>query len=197
MQQAIRWAIEKEANIISISLGIDGWDMEIDNAIHTAVNANIAIFAAASNDGGNKSRTYPASRSHGVICIHASDGLGNDGGISPSPSTTGENFTTLGIAIKSRWKKKDVHISGTSYATPIAAGLAADVFELARHKCNLSQHQQQVLYHFGGVRRVMKLMVEQGAKDRGGYDYIMPDHLWPTHRSLDSLVQMIIKITNS
>lgn len=180
-----------------MSFGLDVRDMEIDKAIHTAVNANISIFAAAANNGGNKPRAYPSSRTHGVICIHASDGIGNDGGISPTPLKKRDNFSTLGIAIPSKWKGKPVHISGTSFATPIAASLAADVLEFARHKCDLNRHQQDVLHHFDGVRQILELMVEQEAETRGGYDYVMPFHLWTAKRSDSKVAEMITDITDS
>jgi len=173
--RAIRWASEKKVHIISMSFGLDIRDTEIDAAIHAAVNANISIFAAAANDGGNKPRAYPSSRKHGVMCIHASDGLGNDGGISPTPLSKGDNFSTLGIGISSKWKGEPVHISGTSFATPIAAALAANALEFARHKCGLNEHQQSVLYHSSGVVRFS-----------GSWSKEMPGHAVATTMSCPS-----------
>lgn len=178
-----------------MSFGLDSRDTEIDKAIRAAVNANISIFAAAANDGGNRPRAYPANKSHGILCIHASDGMGNDGGISPTPMKKRDNFTTLGISIPSRWKKKPVYISGTSFATPIAAALAADVLEFARHTCDLSEHQQEVLYHFDGVRQILGLMVDDKAEPRGGYDYVMPFHLWTSKRLDSNVAEMVADIT--
>ncbi|CAG9990475.1 unnamed protein product [Clonostachys byssicola] len=195
--RAINWATEKKVNIISMSFGLDCRDSDIDQAIHAAVNANISIFAAASNDGGNKPRVYPSSRSHGVLCIHASDGLGNDGGISPTPQRRKDNFSTLGIGIPSKCKGIPTHISGTSYATPIAAAFAADVLEFARHKCDLSEHETKVLCHFDGVSKILRLMVEQEVETRGGYDYVMPFHLWTTNRSDVQVAEMITEIVNT
>ena len=180
-----------------MSFGLDARDLEIDKAIHAAVKANISMFAAASNNGGNKPRTYPSNRMHGVLCIHASDGAGNDGGISPTPLRKRDNFSTLGISIPSKWKGIPTFISGTSFATPIAAALAADVLEFARHKCDLNEHQQELLHNFDGVRQILLGMIEQGAETRGGYDYIMPFHLWTKCRSDFKVAEMITDITNS
>jgi hypothetical protein len=179
-----------------MSLGLDFRDTDIDNAIHEAAKANISIFCAAANAGGNKPRAYPA-RKNGILCIHASDGVGNDGGISPTPQRNCYNFTTLGISIPSQWKKKKVFISGTSYATPIAAALAADVLEFARHKCNLEEYQQERLCQYYGVRRILGLMLEEGAEKRGGYDYVMPFHLWTAGQTDDKVAEKIIEITNT
>jgi hypothetical protein len=115
--------------------------------------------------------TLPA----GEIGIHASDGLGNDGGISPTPLQDRDNFSTLGINIPSRWKGKSLNVSGTSYATPIAAALAANMLELARCECDLTEHQQMILRKYQGVRLILKMMVGEGVKPRGGYDYIVPE----------------------
>ena len=67
--------------IISMSFGVesDNRNVDIDKAISNAFTCNTTMFAAAANNGGNKPRAYPANRRNGVICIHASDGRGNDG----------------------------------------------------------------------------------------------------------------------
>lgn len=176
-----------------MSLGLDGPDTEIDQAIHAALRANISIFAAAANNGGNRPRAYPSSKKSGIICIHASDGMGNDGGISPTPLAKRDNFSTLGIAIESKWDDNTVYISGTSFATPIAAALAANVLEFARKKCELSEHQQAKLHTLDGVRQMLELMVGRGTGTRGGYDYVMPFHLWTGNRSIDKFAKEIKK----
>lgn len=121
----------------------DNRNVDIDKAISYALKANTTIFAAATNNGGNKPRAYPANKRNGVICIHASDGRGNDGGISPSPESRKDNFSTSGVSIESKWKGRKVLKSGTSFATPIAAALAADVLEFARYTCSLSEYEQE------------------------------------------------------
>lgn len=158
-----------------MSCGTDARDETLDMAIAEAIENKISIFAATSNGGGNKARAYPSSRRDGVLGIHASDGLGNDGGISPTPMKNRDNFSTLGIAIPSKWKGESIYISGTSYATPIAASLAANMLELARCKSHLTQHQQKMLRHYNGVCQILKAMVGEGVESRGGYDYIMPE----------------------
>lgn len=190
--RAIRWATKKRVHIISMSLGLESSirDIEMDAAIHAAVSLNISIFAAASNSGGNKPRAYPSIR-RGVICIHASDGVGNDGLISPTPLKKRDNFSTLGICIPSKWQGVETHISGTSFATPIAAALIANVLEFARHKCELSEHEQTVLHHYDGVCQILRLMVEENAEARGGYDYIMPYHLWTAENSEANIIEWI------
>ncbi|KAM0473028.1 hypothetical protein ACHAPX_008393 [Trichoderma viride] len=158
-----------------MSYGTNAPDEAIDKAIETAMENKISIFAAAANGGGNELRPYPSKRADGVLAIHASDGLGNDGGISPTPMKNRDNFSTLGIAIPSKWKKQAIDISGTSYATPIAASLAVNMLELARCKLDLSEHQQNMLRKYNGVRQILQLMVGKDIQPRGGYDYIVPE----------------------
>ncbi|PNP42311.1 hypothetical protein TGAMA5MH_05993 [Trichoderma gamsii] len=158
-----------------MSCGINTPDEAIDKAIETAIENKISIFAAAANGGGNNLRPYPSKRGDGFLAIHASDGLGNDGGIGPTPMKNRENFSTLGIAIPSKWKKQATDISGTSYATPIAASLAANMLELARCKFDLSEHQQNMLRKYNVVRQILQLMVGKDIQPRGGYDYIVPE----------------------
>ncbi|RFU77424.1 hypothetical protein TARUN_4841 [Trichoderma arundinaceum] len=165
-----------EVDIISLSFGLepDNRNVDINKAIFNAVSNNTIVFAAAANNGGNKPRAYPANRRTGVICIHASDGRGNDGGISPSPEPRKSNFSTLGISIESRWKGKKVLKSGTSFATPIAVALAANMLEFAMYKCSLDEYEQRRLHSYDSIEELLHLM----SKERQGYDYIMPLHLW-------------------
>jgi len=156
-----------------MSFGFEDQNRDINAAIVRAFKADKLLFAAASNDGGNKPRSRPA-RSDKVICIHACDGKGNKGGMSPSPEENSLNFTTLGVAVKSRWKKKTVYKSGTSFATPVAAATAASVLEFANFKCNLSEEDRANLYKREGLLKVFQAM----STKRDGYDYVNPGHMW-------------------
>ncbi|QKX64567.1 uncharacterized protein TRUGW13939_11742 [Talaromyces rugulosus] len=187
---AITWAHrEMNANIISMSFGIE-YDSEVDEAIHAAYKDDIAMFAAASNSGGNRDRPYPSNRSNGVICVHASDGLGNNGGISPSPERKLHNFSTLGISVPSKWKGNDVLKSGTSFATPIAAALVANVLEFSSHICNPTEKQKSRLCAFTGARDILRLM----AKERQEYDYVYPFHINWDEKEQEDIVRKLYKI---
>jgi hypothetical protein len=95
--------VEKwNVDIISMSFGFESQNKDIDAAIDRAFKADKLMFAAASNEGGNKRRSRPA-RSPQVICMHACDGKGNKGDMSPSPMSNRDNFTTLGVAVQSKW----------------------------------------------------------------------------------------------
>lgn len=91
--------------------------------IERAFRADKLLFAAASNKGGNSGRSRPA-KNLGVICVHTCDGKGNKGDMNPNPERKGFNFSTLGVAVESRWDGWFIYKSGTSFAIPIAAKIA-------------------------------------------------------------------------
>ncbi|RYP72076.1 hypothetical protein DL771_004407 [Monosporascus sp. 5C6A] len=173
--EAIDWAVKEcDAHIISMSFGFEDANELIDEAVDAAVDAGKLIFAAASNNGGISGRARPA-RSEDVICVHASDGKGNKGGMNPTPMDNRDNFSTLGVAVPSKWKGNDVWKSGTSFATPIAAGFAADILEFANHRCdNLKPGKRKLLYKKRGMQAIFRKIKE----NRDGYDFIHPIRLW-------------------
>ncbi|KAK8131810.1 hypothetical protein PG984_008248 [Apiospora sp. TS-2023a] len=132
-------------DIINLSLGFTRGIPSIDDAIKSATNANILIFAAASNDGANSTHAYPAWHSR-VLCIHSTDGYGNRSRFNPSPDDHGEGggcldgFSIVGEHVSGAWPSNlspendnacRRRISGTSFAAPVAAALAACVLEFA------------------------------------------------------------------
>lgn len=155
---------------------VPGYD-DLERAIRDAEYANILIFAAASNDGGNRKRAYPA-RDDKVICVHSSDGQGNPSVFNPTHVQNQDNFSTLGEAVKSSWPvglceleknpEAMVYKSGTSFATPIAAATAAFLLLYARQ--NLSPAEAALLKRTAGMKAVLNLISES----RQGFSYIAP-----------------------
>ncbi|KAF2963179.1 hypothetical protein GQX73_g10399 [Xylaria multiplex] len=188
--RAIDYAVKEwNVDIISMSFGYYDQNDEIDSAIDRAFKANKLLFAAASNEGGNRGRSRPA-KSLGVICVHACDGKGNKGGMNPSPVKRDFNFSTLGVAIESRWKGQTVYKSGTSFATPVAAGIAANVLEFAGYQCSLSPDNMDRLKRFDGMRAVLSEM----CTERDGYDYLQPQNLWADGMSPEEVAKRIENI---
>jgi len=86
------------------------------------------IFAAACNYGLNQETAFPA-RDHRVISVYAFDGLGGSGTISPPGPVEEASLGTLGCGVQLSFRSAAKAGSGTSYATPILAAIAANLLD--------------------------------------------------------------------
>jgi hypothetical protein len=126
-----------------MSFGFSGTVKPIKKAISDAVyqrDEALLLFAAACNNGKNCVDTFPASNPL-VISIRATNHNGEFLDYNPfsDPAKDGRYFGTLGDNVVSAWRVEDATgsrmrcQSGTSVATPIAAGIAASMLEYIRH----------------------------------------------------------------
>lgn len=194
MCQAIRHAVDSWCvDIISMSFGfptrvIDGYD-ELELAIKDAYYHDVLLFAAASNSGGQLGRAFPA-REANVICVHSTDARGNRSPFSPTAVPQDVNLATVGEAVSSAWPmhlcggdddyataedgeddKYSTMKSGTSYATPIMAGIAAFLLLYVRLSLPDSAHMLKTR------SRMIKLLQRisqkgQGSGLRDGYYFV-------------------------
>lgn len=118
------------------------------------------MFAAAGNWGLNRPRAFPA-RQNGVFCVYASDGNGYRDNVDPK-NEGNCSFTTLGVAVPSKWRQEDIYVTGTSYATPIAGVIAASILEFARRKMHLGDFHWRLLTSYQGMRKVFELLSASG-----------------------------------
>ncbi|KAK4034628.1 peptidase S8/S53 domain-containing protein [Parachaetomium inaequale] len=158
-------------DIIVLSLGFESEDKGIRDAICDASNKNVVILAAASNSGSidsTKRVSFPA-RIHGrVIAVRSATGFGRRADSSPGRSDGDDNFAILGEGIEAAWPqhlndgRPTRFVSGTSYATPLAAGVAALIMEFSIQKDkrgpNLKKEALDVLMSYRGVRKMFEFM---------------------------------------
>ncbi|KAK8072093.1 pfs domain-containing protein [Apiospora saccharicola] len=168
---ALKHAIKRRVDIIAMSFGYLNPIKEIQVEIRAALDANIMIFAAASNDGINSPRAYPASEP-GVFCIHSTT---SEGQLSRfNPNVEGEiNFAVVGEHLKSPWLGHEgyQYMSGTSVANPVAIAFAALMYGFV---CKEMSKEQPMFHHqirsHEGLQRVFKLM----SCKKENYDVINP-----------------------
>jgi hypothetical protein len=146
---------EWHVDIITMSFGFQDENepgcLELGDAIGFAHASKVLLFAAASNVGAHAPRPAFPARMSKVFCIYSGDGMGTCARTCPTASNNRFNFLTLGEAVESSWprdlcQKHQAAVlagtapigrgslnattltnrkSGTSFATPIAAGIAA------------------------------------------------------------------------
>ena len=126
----IRWMVdEKGCNVISLSLGSPQKSGRINSAIQYAMDQNVLVFAAAGNDGRNNSVDHPA-KSSGCIPVGAVDNRLKLASFSDrGPQMTDRGVVASGVRVYSCVSRGYAAMSGTSMATPCAAGQAALLIE--------------------------------------------------------------------
>lgn len=180
-----------------MSFGFPSRTGSLSDAIAKAASRDVIMFAAASNSGGNHGRAYPASDSK-VICIHSTDGKGNRSSFSPTAKKRCDNFALPGENIESSWPRTSGSTvctkmkSGTSFATPVAVALAANILEYAEQKMSaMPSHLHKFLKTSDGMRTIFRLMVEEREHPRDNYDYLTPWKLFGQERPDDYIFHMI------
>ena len=124
--------------------------------------------------------------------MHASDGHGNNGGISPVPLPRRLNLSTLGVSVASRWRGKDVNKSEASFATPIAAALVAnalDIVRLHRGPASLSALGSDMLKNIHTFDTVQEILQELTTEVQD-YNYLSPNVLL----DVDGVTRVVINI---
>jgi hypothetical protein len=156
----------------------------MQEAIMRAYGKGVLMFATTRNDGGNNVIAYPA-RHRTVIGVFSTDGDGNKSGFNPNPPEDDSSyFSTLGEAVESSCPKhlrQDgqqaglMRESGTSFATPISAAMAANILDYAKLELDMGEKHTKRLHEVERMIDVLKLMAPE---KRYGYRYLAPWLLW-------------------
>lgn len=123
---------------------------------------NVLVFAAASNYGNMKRNAFPGRMRNSVFCIYATDARARVATSSQSFNPPGlkncNNFAILGEGIHlGPWGSS---VSGTSYSTSIAAGLAARILDFSRQRHPASVIRKSGnLQSFEGMSAVFERLV--------------------------------------
>ncbi len=159
--QAVDYAVERGADIISMSLGGGAYNGALNSSLQDAYDAGVAIFAASGNEGRD-SVEYPAAYSD-VIAVGSSKphAVGANPGRSDF-SCYGEKLDLVapGEYIVQQGKLGGevgyYGLNGTSMACPHAAGLAALLIALASDKPTPAE--------------IKEVMTENANSGYGGWD---------------------------
>jgi hypothetical protein len=179
-------------DILSMSFGFPSKAglTAIQDTLQLAHSKGMLILAAAANHGGNKKIAYPASQHHMVIGVHSMTGNGKPSDFTPYAQDLSENFGALGEAVESAWPrhllasdKRDKctrRKSGTSFATPIAAGIAATMLHYARLTFRDDGEILEELKRSEPKRALLRLVANQN----GNYRYIDPTSFFEKNKDL-------------
>ena len=124
--RAIRYAVNRGANVISLSLGSDEPDDYVRQAIKTATAAGIVVVAAAGNTSCD-CMVYPAHYPE-VLAVGALDTNGqpasfNSYGSALDIMAPGTGITSSSWSSSNQTATYASNLAGTSFATPIVSGL--------------------------------------------------------------------------
>ncbi|KAI3320650.1 peptidase S8/S53 domain-containing protein [Xylariaceae sp. AK1471] len=191
--QALQWAVCKDADIINLSFGLGSKpDYSLAQEINKMVMNSKLIFAAASNTGQFGGRTWPAT-APGVFAIHATNEYGTvDTDMSPEPHPHKDNFATYGCDIESYWKDHYRSISGTSFAAPIAAAIAANIVEFIRRQ---QPSIAEVFTNYRIMSGLFRRHMTVNSKD-GKYHTFMPwaKGLWDEDNEIEDVGEKLYEI---
>ncbi len=160
-------AISKGVDIINMSLGGPSDNPSLESVVNKAVRRGITVICAAGNAGGTDTVSYPA-RYPSVIAVAAT----NKHREISSFSSRGKEVDVAapGEKVRTAWKNNTYAVvSGTSFASPFCAGIAALMMDIGR-KLTL-----QI------IKETAFDIEEPGFDTSSGYGIINPFEMLSTH----------------
>lgn len=169
--------------MIVLAAGNRSYHLPTVDALLQSVGQRTVIFAAASNDGPDYGRNFPAKCKE-VIAIHSASYEGKHSRFNPAPEDNDDNFSVLGENVTSQWPRgigkhpeNTRSLSGTSTATSIAAAFAAGILSAVRLEESASQDGKESLLRWMRDHNGMRKVLRYFSKPVEGYDYLSLQHL--------------------
>lgn len=141
--KAVKWAVSQEVDIISMSFALYKKDKDFNDAIYSAHEKDVIVFCSTSDEGNNRRDVYPAALEYSnVVRIVPCDEYGKELSWSQTIHNDKlEHFRVRGTNILTGsvpFLAAPEHISGSSPATAIAAGLGSLILSC----CNLAGNEK-------------------------------------------------------
>ncbi|KAK8084091.1 hypothetical protein PG996_002872 [Apiospora saccharicola] len=196
---AINWAIMHDVDIISISLGYLEAELDttwtpsralanraLSRAIRSASDSGIIIFASSN-------LAWPRTID-GYIPVWSADGYGQVSAHSLPPSTGHNNFAFMSDGPSTRISNRHILPSGSSFATPIAAAIAATILGFAEINSEKSPEDVRSLVQDKISRmRWLESVFQFMSSSRDAFDFVVP---WKLFNESDSNEQTLGKIVS-
>lgn len=198
--QGIVQAVDAGAKVITFSLGSYGNSPVLENAVNYALSHQIALVAAAGNDGFNQ-LAYPA-RYNGVVGVAAIDAHAKLAYFSNYGNAV--DIAAPGIQIYSAGEQNTiVGFSGTSASTPLVAASIAVLLSEQPHLSPLNA-ASYLLEHTNDAGAPGKdphyghgiLNIERFRKSNPGYDVAISDFYIDADRSNPNALSLKISVQN-
>lgn len=181
-----------DADIICMPFGFSELTSNLDciqRAISHAHHKQVILMAAAANHGGLDDVAYPANQSE-VICINSTDGEGNKSHFNPSPEGH-EPVSVLGEAVPSHWPQTGAaRKSGTSFAAPVAAGIAAVIMDyLNLRKGSWTEEQKFYASKIKRRKGMVSVLQKNLSAKRDKFQFLRPWELFNNDfQTIDTLL---------
>ncbi len=197
VEQAIRYAVDNGADLITMSLGCRSAVPTVLDAINYANSKSVVCFVAAGNAGSTKQLLYPAAYSE---CV--SIGAVDEQSMRADFSCTGPNldFVAPGVRIFSTVPKSSyAFLSGTSMACPFAVGVAALVLSEKRMndpnaKLGIADYRKILSEQTVPIKNLDNILDANGAKFWQGMGIINPAQFesWVEYRNVEDIKKEIM-----
>ena len=135
LAQGILAAVDAGVDVINISMGSYGNSAILRDAVETALEAKVMIYASGGNEGYEQ-LAYPAAY-EGVVGVGAVDANGSYLNFSNTGNVT---MTAPGLDLVTAWTGgESVYFTGTSASSPIGVGVLAAAMSQGSHRISSRQ----------------------------------------------------------